>query len=134
MLFKPSKLIFLIIATGFILVINSCQKQPGDGGLATIHGKVYSYQFDKYYQVIDSGYHANTTVYLSYGNHTWEDQTTKSSYTGEYAFPYLHTGDYTIWVLNKCDSCNLNQSYDIVHVTIDKPRETVEVRDLINFF
>ena len=123
------KISFLAIAVLFT-VISSCKKEPGDGGQATIHGKVYAYKTTG----ADSGYKSGVNVYLSYGNHTWEDQNANSSYTGEYAFPFLHTGDYTVWILNKCDTCPLKQSYDVAHVSINKPRETVEVRDLINYY
>ncbi len=122
--------IFSLLLVALIMGIASCRKEPGDGGLATIHGKVYAYKLTG----ADSGYKSGVNVYLSYGNHTWEDQNANSSYTGEYAFPFLHTGDYTVWILNKCDTCALKQAYDVAHVTINKPRETVEVRDLINYY
>ena len=118
----------------FLVFASSCKQEAGDGGLATLHGKVYSYDLNNFGLVTDSGYLAETRVYLSYGNHTWADNNTRTSYTGEYIFPYLHTGDYSVWVVNFCDTCSLNQSYDIQHVTIDNPRETVEVSDLINYF
>lgn len=117
-----------------LLVTASCKQQPGDGGQATIHGKVYGYDINNFGLVTDSGYVQDTRVYLSYNDHTWADDDTRTSYTGEYIFPYLHTGDYTVWVLNVCDTCALNQSYDIRQVTIGKPKETVEVPDLINYF
>ena len=128
------KIFFLLVAAFCIGFISGCQKQPGDGGLATIHGHVYAYKKNAFGQVIDSGYRSGVTVYLSYGSHTWEDQNNKSSYTGEYAFPYLHTGDYSVYVIKKCDTCPLSQSYDIVHLTINGARETVEVRNLINYY
>lgn len=127
---KDSIKVSFLAATLFFMAISSCKKEPGEGGQATIHGKVYAYKTTG----ADSGYISDVKVYLSYGTNTWEDQNVNSSYTGEYAFPFLHTGDYTVWVLNKCDTCPLKQSYDIAHVTINKPRETVEVRDLINYY
>ena len=120
-----------ILASLVLLVfVSSCKKEPGDGGLATIHGKVFAYKTTG----SDSGYKAAVNVYLSYGNHTWEDQNANTSYSGEYAFPFLHTGDYTVWIVNKCDTCPLKQSYDLAHVSINNPRGTVEVRDLINYY
>ena len=124
------KKISLLLIAGISILVSSCKKEPGDGGLATIHGKVFAYKTTG----SDSGYKAAVNVYLSYGNHTWEDQNTNSSYTGEYAFPFLHTGDYTVWIVNKCDTCPLKLSYDIAHVSINNARETVEVRNLINYY
>ena len=120
--------------TASLLLLTSCKQQPGDGGLATIHGKVYGYDINNFGLVVDSGYVSDTRVSISYGDNTWSDNDTRTSYTGEYVFPYLHTGNYTVWVINKCDTCTLGQSYDIRHVTINNPRETVEVSDLINYF
>ncbi len=134
---RHSPLISYITAIALLISlsgISSCQKLPGDGGLATIHGKVFGYNINNFGLVTDSGYIAETKVYLAYGDHTWVDQDVNTSYTGEYAFPYLHTGDYTVWVINKCDTCPSQQSADIIHITIDKPRETIEVRDLINYY
>ena len=127
---KESIKVSILLLLVFVVAISSCKKEPGDGGLATIHGKVFAYKLTG----ADSGYKSGVNVYLSYGNHTWEDQNANSSYSGEYAFPFLHTGDYTVWILNKCDTCALKQSYDIAHVTISNPRETVDVRDLINYY
>lgn len=126
--------ITLLHLFAIIVGITSCNKEPGDGGLATIHGKVFGYNTNNFGIVTDSGYLAEARVYLAYGNHTWMDDDTRTSYTGEYAFPFLHTGDYTLWVINKCDTCPSQQSADVIYVTINNPRETVEVRDLINIY
>lgn len=118
----------------FITILSCCNKAPGDGGLATIHGRVYGYNTNNFGIATDSGYLAEARVYLAYGDHTWVDQDTRTSYTGEFAFPYLHTGDYKVWVINKCDTCPSAQQAYIVNVTINHPRETVEVADLINIY
>lgn len=130
--FKSPVIAIVLLLT--IISINSCRKQPGDGGLATIQGKVYGYNMNNFGLLIDSGYVADTRVFLSYGNHTWADDDTRTSYTGEYSFPFLNPGNYTVWVINQCDTCALNQSFDIRQISIDKPRETVRVSDLINYF
>lgn len=128
--FKITLLLLFLIVIG----ISSCKKEPGDGGLATIHGKVFGYDANNFGIVTDSGYLAEARVYLAYGNNTWVDDDTRTSYTGEYVFPFLHTGDYKVWVINECDSCTLQQSVHVINVTINNPRETVEVPDLINIF
>ncbi len=126
--------ITLLLLFAIIVGITSCNKEPGDGGLATIHGKVFGYNTNNFGIVTDSGYLAEAKVYLAYSNHTWVDQDTKTSYTGEYAFPFLHTGDYKVWVINKCDTCPSQQTAHIINVTINNQRGTVEVADLINIY
>ncbi len=126
--------ISLLLLVVVVAAICSCKKEPGDGGLATIHGKVFGYNTNNFGIVTDSGYLAEAKVYLAYGDHTWVDQDTKTSYTGEYAFPFLHTGDYKVWVINKCDTCPSQQTAHVINVSINSPRETVEVADLINIY
>jgi hypothetical protein len=124
----------VLVVIALLSIVSSCKKEPGDGGLATIHGRVFGYNTNNFGIVTDSGYLAEARVYLAYGSHTWMDQDTRTSYTGEYAFPFLHTGDYSVWVINKCDTCPSHQSAHVIKVSISKPRETVEVPDLINIY
>ena len=113
-----------------LLLFSSCEKEPGDGGLATIKGKVLSYRFDNDGVLVDSGYVGGVRVYISYGDNTWVDDDVRTSYTGEYAFEWLQKGDYTIWVISDCPTCPENQQEDILKVSVDERKETVETRDL----
>lgn len=110
--------------------ISACKKQPGDGGLASIHGRVYGYDTNNFGIAADSGYLADARVFLAYGDNTWVDDDTRTSYTGEYRFAFLRPGNYSVWVISDCDSCALQQGVDLIKVTIDDPRGTVELRDL----
>ena len=115
-----------------VIFFSSCKKEPGDGGLATIKGKVFSYKLDQQYAV-DSNYRSDERVYLSYGDHTWIDDDTRTSYTGEYIFQWLQPGDYKVWVLSDCNVCPPERQMDIIDVTINKRKETIELRDLIHY-
>lgn len=112
----------------------ACKKEPGRGGLSSIRGKVFAYDINQLGDVVDSGYPADQRVFISYGNNTWADDDVRTSYTGEFSFDWLQKGDYTIWVVGECDTCQLLQSIDKLTVSIDKQKETVEVRDLITYF
>ncbi|HLP21917.1 MAG TPA: hypothetical protein VK174_16505 [Chitinophagales bacterium] len=129
-MFRLNKCFLVLLTVTVLAFVSSCRKQPGDGGLGSIHGKVYGYDTNNFGIATDSGYLADARVFLAYGDNTWVDDDTRTSYTGEYYFPYLHPGDYSVWVITECDTCVLNQSADIERVTIDDPRGTVEVRDL----
>lgn len=118
-------LLFIIV-----LGLHSCKKEEGTGGLATIRGKVFTYDVNIVGDKVDSGYLADLKVFISYGDHTWVDDDTRTSYTGDFAFEWLQKGDYTIWVVNDCDGCPLDNKADTLRVHIDKRRETVTVPNL----
>lgn len=131
---KMYKPLVAFMALLLLLAVSACKKEPGRGGLATIKGKVFAYDVNQLGDVVDSGYIADQRVFISYGDHTWADDDVRTSYTGEFAFDWLQKGDYTIWVVGDCDTCQLLQTIDKLTVSIDKQKETVEVRDLITYF
>lgn len=114
-----------------ILTLGACKKDAGTGGLATIKGKVYAYDYNAYGDLIDSGYIYDQEVFISYGNTGTQDDKTSTSYDGSFAFNWLQKGEYSIWVIGKCDSCTLGQTYTRQVVNINSRKETVEVPDLI---
>ncbi len=122
---------FSLFIFSTLLLLTACKKDAGTGGLATITGKVYAYDLNKLGDKVDSGYRGDVKVYISYGNHTWVDDDTRTSYDGSYAFSWLQKGDYKVWVLTQCDSCPLAEQADIENISITKRRETVNVRTLI---
>lgn len=123
------KLLLFLSAAVFIFV--SCKKEEGKGGQATITGKVYAYDTDNNDIPKDSGYYAGVRVYISYGDNAGSDDDTRTSYDGTYTFNWLQKGKYKLWVISKCDSCDLEQTTDIQEVEIADKEETVTVRDLI---
>jgi hypothetical protein len=126
--------IVAICAMVLLAGLYGCKKEPGKGGLATIKGKVFAYDMNQLGDLVDSGYIADQRVYISYGDHTWIDDDVRTGYNGEYAFEWLQKGDYTIWVLGECDTCNVGQRIDKITVTIDQRKETLEVPDLVTYF
>ncbi len=113
---------------------SSCAKSEGTGGLASIKGKVYAYDVNDFGNKLDSGYYGGVRVYISYGENTGVDDDVRTDYNGNYQFDWLRPGNYKVWVLSDCDTCNLLQTKDLVNVEIKKRRESVEVRDLIYNF
>lgn len=128
---KTIKLITLIF--GMACLFTSCRKVEGEGGLATIKGRVLEYKIDGTGEVVDTSYATGLRVYISYGDHEWVDDDARTSYTGEYAFQWLQKGDYRIWVKGDCLFCQEIQQIDVAEVTIGDKKETVIVRDLIRY-
>lgn len=120
-----------LLAIVGLFILSSCKKEPGEGGLATIAGKLYAYEYNNYGEVIDSGYVAGERVYISYGNDGNADDDVRTSYDGSFQFEWLQKGEYAVWSISRCDSCPLSQTYTKQVITIDKRRETVTTPDLI---
>lgn len=123
-----------VIAFGLVSLLGgfaSCKKDPGTGGLATIKGKVYAYDYNTYGELVDSGYIADEKVYISYGDHTTVDDDVNTSYTGGYMFEWLQKGDYTVFVLSKCDTCPLGTTHIEQKVTIESRKQVVNLPDFV---
>ena len=90
-------LLILLCAFAF-----SCKKKPGEGGFATIQGKVYVKNYDAFFTYITSEYYLpSETVYIIYGDGTEIGESVKTSYDGSFKFNYLRKGNYQIFVLGK---------------------------------
>lgn len=126
-LFILSRIQFLFL---FVLTLSACKKEPGEGGQANIMGRLYAFEVDKYGAVVDSGYIADERVFIKYGNNSYTSNDVRTSYGGYYAFEYLQTGDYVVYAVSKCDTCQLGQAIDSIHVTISKTRQDIVLRDL----
>lgn len=120
-----------VLAIAALFALTACKKEPGEGGLATIQGKLYAYEYNNYGDVIDSGYLAGERVFISYGNDGNADDDVRTSYDGSFQFEWLQKGEYAVWSISRCDSCPLSQTYTKQVITIDERRETVTTPDLI---
>ena len=91
-------LLFLLFCAFFI----SCKKKPGEGGFATIQGKVYVKNYDAFFTVVASEYYIpSENVYIIYGDGTEIGQSIKTSYDGSFKFNYLRKGTYKVYVIGK---------------------------------
>ena len=134
-MFKLSKLMnsktFKIILTLslFSFFFITCKKYPGEGGLASITGKVYAKDYDINGFLVGEGYIADEKVYISYGDHTTIDNDVNTSYTGEFKFDFLQKGKYTIFVYSKCDTCDLGTRAEIKTIEITGRKQEITLND-----
>ena len=83
-----SKIVLVLLS--LITLIISCKKEAGQGGRATIKGKVYAEYWDKdFFSKQDSAYAPNVDVYIIYGNDASYGDNQKTSYDGTFEFKYL---------------------------------------------
>lgn len=124
----------IFFLTIFCIFFLSCKKKPGEGGFATIQGKVYVKNYDAFFTYVTSEYYVpSETVYVIYGDGTEIGQTVKTSYDGSFKINYLRKGIYKIFVLGKDSSSATrgNPKEILIQTTITKKKEVVILPDLI---
>lgn len=122
--------LFVLVCLSFF----SCKKQPGEGGFASIEGKVYVKNYDASFTLLTSEYYLPAeTVYIIYGDGTEIGNTVKTSYDGSFKFNYLRKGKYQIYVLGK----DASQPYlsipkqELVEVNITERKQKKVLSDLV---
>lgn len=125
--------IYLIVAGCFLA---SCAKTPGEGGRASITGTVElirMVQLNNPSSIIDTIPAADEDVYIVYGDNTSPDDRVLTNPDGEFAFNWLRTGDYTLYVYSE-DTANTNvplpQIAFSTTATIDDRDESVVIETL----
>jgi hypothetical protein len=121
----------LLLPLLVVVLLASCEKEPGEGGLATIQGRVWGRDINVAGVVHDSGWAGGFKVYLSYGDNTWVDETETTSPTGDYAFQGLQKGTYRLYMYSECDSCLFNQVYVEQSAEITGTRQVAVLPDFI---
>jgi hypothetical protein len=121
--------IYLFIAAAFF----GCKKAPGEGGFASIQGKLYVKNYDPTFTVKTSEHYLpGETVYIIYGEGTEVGNTVKTSYDGSFIFNFLQKGKYKVYALGK-DSTQPSLSIPkefMMEVTIAKKKEKVDLGTL----
>lgn len=134
------KSIYILLSTiCFILLLNSCKKEEGEGGTSTIRGKVYAKYYNKNFTYLaDSAYAPDVYVYIIYGDEFTFGERQRTSYNGTYEFKFLENGNYKIYTYTRDSTGTYNNSVNqyandlavIKEVEITKKKQTVEVPDI----
>ncbi|MBU3677262.1 MAG: carboxypeptidase regulatory-like domain-containing protein [Chitinophagaceae bacterium] len=93
----------------FLLGCFACKKEPGYGGLATITGRVYVYDYNPSNVLEAEGYTGDVSVFLKADDFPGVLDDVNTDYNGYYRFDGLRKGKYTIWVFEDCDTCTDNK-------------------------
>ena len=86
------------------LVFTSCVRTPGEGGRASITGSVDLVRRQVIYNPNsnpDTIAASNVEVFIIYGDHISPDDKVDTNPDGGFAFEWLRTGDYTLYVYSE---------------------------------
>jgi sensor c-di-GMP phosphodiesterase-like protein len=123
--------LIMIVSIVLTTVCTACKKTPGQGGNASIKGKVWVKQYDPFFTVIMYEYYdPNRSVYITYGNNISPDQTVQTNTNGEFEITYLRKGTYTITLYSKVFADSLHPSGTVAVDTTINITERKQVIDL----
>lgn len=136
------KKITLLFVASIALIIISCKKPAGEGGRATITGKIWVENYNTLGSYPGGAYTlkgefvgADEDVYIIYGDDVSYGNKVKSGPDGVFEFKYLRKGDYRIYIESK-DTTRASYYFGSgsktvdVSVTIANKKETVNAGTL----
>jgi hypothetical protein len=122
----------VVLLTG-ILLLQSCEKEPGVGGNSAIQGKVITHDYNaSFTQLIGIYPAADQFVYIVFGNHAGYDKRIKTDYNGNFRFEFLYPGKYSIYTYSADTSGEVLSGKVAVIQNIELPKnKTFTMPDLI---
>jgi hypothetical protein len=94
----------LSFLTVIALLFFACEKQPGEGGTSTIHGRVITREYNGNFKVLRGVYPAaKEDVFIIYGSDSLKfyGDNTQTNWDGSYEFNFLQKGNYIIFAYGK---------------------------------
>jgi hypothetical protein len=122
---------FSLLSILSLFTLISCSKEAGEGGSASISGKVFGYDVNTSGVITDSAYAGDYRVYISYGDNSAADNDVRTSYSGDYTFKGLRKGNYKVYVFSQCDTCVFNQNYLVQDVEITSNKQDLILPDFV---
>ncbi|OFY89152.1 MAG: hypothetical protein A3K10_14035 [Bacteroidetes bacterium RIFCSPLOWO2_12_FULL_31_6] len=122
----------LIALTLITLLISSCSKEEGEGGRASITGKVYAKNYNASFTQLLSQYYApDEDVFIIYGDNTFYDDKITTDPNGVFEFKHLRKGNYTIFVYSKDTTFTIASGVEAKYIDaeIKDKEEVVELPD-----
>lgn len=116
-------------------VTGSCEKDPGEGGNASVYGKVIVRDYNAEFTYLKEEYPGrDIDVYIIYGDDISVGDRVRTSYDGAYEFKYLRKGNYTIFAYSKDSTLTTNSVVPVIKkVSIEENKAEVEAPDIIIF-
>lgn len=124
----------ILLATIIVASIAACKKDPGEGGRATIKGKVYVRNYNSTYTLLNDQYFAQgENVYIMYGDIPGIGNSVRTAYDGSFQFPYLRKGKYKVYALSKdSTSAATSKTIEVLkEIEIKDKKEVVDVGTIV---
>lgn len=131
--------ITLTLISLFFLIFNSCKKDEGEGGKATIKGKIITKEYEYVggtnpWKLVDEYNATDERVYIIYGDNTIFDDDTRTHYDGNYQFKWLRKGSYRIFSYSE-DTSDTYRPPNLepveVEIAISTNKEEVTAADIV---
>lgn len=120
---------FILLTAFSLVVLFSCKKGPGEGGRASIKGKIYTVNYNAALTIPqDSGYLGGQNVYIIYGDEIGVGDSQDSNNDGAYEFKYLRKGRYKVYVFTKTQTNHIDTAV-VQEVEITDRKQVVELPD-----
>jgi len=119
-----------ILSAVVLIFVSSCSKKEGEGGKATIQGKVYNMLTDPNGKFLEKEEARDVDVFITYGDNDGYDDNTNTHYDGTYEFKYLRKGDYKIYAYSDCNTCPSQKKQVEVSVEISDKKGTTSALDI----
>ncbi len=103
---KNISIIKITVSLLVLLAFTSCEKEAGEGGNATIYGKVWVRDWNaNFTSLVGEYFGTDEDVYIIYGTDKTYGNRVRTGPDGLYEFKYLRPGKYKIYAYAK-DSAN----------------------------
>lgn len=121
-----------IIAISVFFIATSCTKEPGEGGRASISGKVWVLDYNGNCSVLrDEYYGIDEEVYIIAGDDPSYFERVRTGPDGTFWFPYLRQGDYRVYALSEdCEAPGEEEAIE-VKVKITKRKQEIVTKDIV---
>jgi hypothetical protein len=124
----------VVLSVSFILLFLGCKKQPGEGGFATITGRLYVKNYDPTFTVLLSEYYLpGESVYIKYGDNNEVGDNVRTTNDGTFTFNYLRKGKYKVYAIGKDNSKpSLSVPKEtLIEIEIKEKKQIVNLGDLV---
>lgn len=119
----------MLVCTSWVL--QSCQKEAGFGGDASLEGSVKVYVVNGQFTDTLASYPGKDIyVYIKYGEHSGFDKRIKTDYNGNYLFDHLYPGDYEVYTYSADPVSPDGLRAVVLNTTIEKRDENITLDTL----